>query len=88
MKEEKEFSRDLGARRFHGRRGGGGNVRIRCQAVAYNDHRVHPVLIYSFMSSPVCCRSLIFYLPLGSPELDRIWGCGECLDYGEGKSEQ
>jgi hypothetical protein len=52
------------------RRRTGGNMRIRCQGDAYNDHRGHPVLIYRFMSSPIIGRSLSFYLPLGSPELD------------------
>jgi hypothetical protein len=40
------------------------------------------------VTPPVLHMSLHSYLPLGSPELDQIRGCGEHLDYGEGESEQ
>lgn len=61
MKEEKECAGIWGPAGFTGLRGGGGvgNVRIRCQGVAYNDHRGHPVLIYKFLFSTVLWRSLL-----------------------------
>lgn len=92
MKEEKECAGIWGPGGFTGLSGGGGvgNVKIRCQGVAYNDHRGHPVLIYKFVFSPVLWRSLLLISRSEVPNQGESGVCGECPDYGygEGESEQ
>lgn len=78
----------------HGESSAGGGVgdlargeKVKLSTVAKASRKTttgDPVLIYN-----LCYPCFVLYdLPLGSPELDLIRGCGESLEYGEGRHNE